>query len=79
MLASFPSTVPACRRRETDPHVQVIVVTTEHPDDRRRPAKACVGPNEDSFSSGTSEEVDKRLRQPKINLANTQRRALSPV
>lgn len=51
----------------------------EHLEHGRRPAQARVGPHEDSLRSGSNEEVDQRLRQPKINLANTQRRALSPV
>jgi hypothetical protein len=79
MRASFPSTVPACGRRETDPNVQVVVVTTEHLDDRRRPAKAGVGPDEDSFGSSSNEEVDQRLGEPKIDLANAQRRPFPPV
>jgi hypothetical protein len=79
MLASFPSSVPACRRRETDSHVQVVVVAAEHLDNGLRPAKPCAGPDEDSFSSSSNEEVDQRLGQPKINLANTHRRPLPPV
>jgi hypothetical protein len=79
MLASFLSTVPAGRRRETDPHVQVVVVATEHLDDRRRPAKTRVRPNEDSFSSSSNEELDERLGKARINLANTHRRPFPPV
>jgi hypothetical protein len=59
--------------------VQVVVVAVEDLDDRRRSAKARVRPHEDSLRSGSSEEVDQGLRQPKINLAHAQRRALSPV
>jgi hypothetical protein len=59
--------------------VQVVVVATEHLDDRRRPAEACVGPNEDSFSSSSNEEVDQRLGEPNVDLANTQRRPFPPV
>jgi hypothetical protein len=57
----------------------MVVVATEHLDDRRRPAKTCVGPNEDSLGSSSNEELDERLGQPKINLANTQRRPFAPV
>jgi hypothetical protein len=57
----------------------MVVVATDHLDDRRRPAKTCVGPNEDSFGSSSNEELDDRLGQPKINLANTQRRPFAPV
>jgi hypothetical protein len=64
---------------ETDAHMQVVVVAGEQLDHGRRTAQAGVGPHEDSLRSGSSEEVDQRLREPKINLANTQRRALSPV
>jgi hypothetical protein len=79
MLSSFSSTVPPCRRRETDPNVQVVVVAAEHLDDRRRPTKACVGPDEDSIGSSSNEEVDQHLREAKIDLANTQRRPFPPV
>ena len=64
---------------ETDAHVQVVVVAAEHLDDGRRPAKACVGPDEDSFSSSPNEEVDERLGEPKVDLANAERWALPPV
>jgi hypothetical protein len=79
MLASFPSSVPACRRRETDPHVQVVVVAAEYLDNGVRPAKACVGPDEDSLGSSSNEKVDQRLREAEINLANPPRRPFPPV
>lgn len=53
-------------------------MAAEHLDDRRRPAKAGVGPDEDSFSSSSNEEVDQRLGEPKIELANV-RRPFPPV
>ena len=54
-------------------------MAAEHLDDRRRPAKAGVGPDEDSFGSSSNEEVDQRLGEPKIDLANAQRRPFPPV
>jgi hypothetical protein len=59
--------------------MQVVVVSGEHLDDSRRPAKARVRPDEDSLRSGSNEEVDERLRQPNVDLADTQRGPLSPV
>jgi hypothetical protein len=59
--------------------VHVVVVATEHLDDRRRPAKTGVGPDEDSFGSSPNEEVDQRLGEAKIDLANAQRRPFPPV
>jgi hypothetical protein len=59
--------------------MQVVVVSGEHLDDSRRPAKARVRPDEDSLRSGSNEEVDERLGQAKIDLADTQRGPLSPV
>lgn len=54
-------------------------MAAEHLDDGRRPEKACVGPDEDSFSSSSNEEVDQRLGEPKIDLVNTQRRPFPAV
>jgi hypothetical protein len=54
-------------------------MAAEHLDDGLRPAKACVRPDEDSFSSSSNEQVDQRLREPKIDLANPQRRPFPPV
>ena len=54
-------------------------MAAEHLDDARRPAKARVGPDEDSFCASSNEEVDQRLGEPNVDLANTQRRPFPPV
>jgi hypothetical protein len=59
--------------------MQVVVMSGEHLDDGRRPAKARVRPDEDPLRSGSSEEVDERLREPKIDLPDAHRRPLSTV
>jgi hypothetical protein len=79
MCASFQSTLPASGPPETDAHMQVVVVSGEDLDDSWRPAKTRVRTDEDSLRSRSNEEVDERLRQPKIDLADTQRGPLSTV
>jgi hypothetical protein len=59
--------------------VQVVVVPCERLDDSGRAAKAGVGPDEDQPRSRTHEEIDKRLREPTVDLGRIQRRALPPV
>jgi len=49
MCASFPSTLPASGRPETDAHMQVVVVSGEDLDDSWRPAKTRVRTDEDSL------------------------------
>jgi hypothetical protein len=59
--------------------MQVVVVSGEDLDNSWRPAKTRVRTDEDSLRSRSNEEVDERLRQPKIDLADTQRGPLSTV
>jgi hypothetical protein len=54
-------------------------MAAEHLDDAHRPAKAGVGPDEDSSGSSSNEEVDQRLGEPEIDLTNAQGRPFPPI
>src|ERR687886_543181 len=65
--------------RSTDAHVEMVVVPGEHLNDGRGTAQPRVRPNEDASGPRADEEVDERLREPKVDLRHLQGRALASV